>query len=172
LPAGVYGKNFLKEYATYLGLNYKNLVKDLEAEREMGENEKNKNIFSQQVVKKYNFLVVPKIIKSFVIIIIVLALFFYLGLCLKKIISPPELLIIEPPDNLVIDNNFVIVFGKAESEAEVKINGEPVPLSQSERESFFTKKINLKTGLNTIIITAKKKYGREVTLQRQILVNE
>ncbi len=172
LPAGVYGKNFLREYAIYLGLNPKRLLKELETDRSLGGAGKGKEIFSQQVAKKYNFLVVPKIVRSFVIIIIVFALFVYLGFCLKKIISPPMLEIIEPLDNLVTDNNFVVVFGKTEPEAEVKINEELVALSSGEKESFFTEKINLKSGLNTITITAKKKYGREVTLYRQILANE
>ncbi|MDD5031555.1 MAG: helix-turn-helix domain-containing protein [Patescibacteria group bacterium] len=172
LPAGVYGKNFLKEYAVYLGLNFRKLLKDLEADKGAGQAENNKKIFSQQIAKRYNFLVVPKIIRSFVIIIVVLALFIYLGLCLRKIISPPMLSIIEPLDNSVISNNFVVVFGKTEPEVQIKINGEPVALSPGEKESLFTERINLKTGLNTITITAKKKYGREVTLYRQVLVNE
>lgn len=172
LPAGVYGKNFLREYAIYLGLDYKKLVKELAADRNINEAGGGKEIFSQQIVKKYNFLVIPKIIRSFVIVIIVLAFFTYLGFCLKRIISPPLVDIIEPPDNLVTDNNFVIVLGKTEPEAQVTINGELIPLSQDEKESFFTKRVNLKAGLNTITVIAKKKYGREITIQRQILVNE
>jgi len=171
LPAGVYGKNFLREYAVYLGLDSKKLLKELEADGSLGGTEKGKEIFSQQIVKKYNLLVVPKIVRSFIIIVIVSAFFVYLGFCLKKIISPPMLLIIEPLDNLVTDNNFVVVFGKTEPEAEIEINGKPVVLSSEEKESFFTERINLKSGLNTITITAKKKYGRGMALYRQVLVN-
>ncbi|MDD5294498.1 MAG: helix-turn-helix domain-containing protein, partial [Patescibacteria group bacterium] len=164
LPAGVYGKNFLREYAVYLGLDSRKLLKELEADRSFGGAARGKEIFSQQVVKKHNFLVVPKIVRSFVIIIVVLALFVYLGFCLKKIISPPMLLIIEPLDNSVTNNNFVVVFGKTEPEAQVEINGEPVALNPGENESFFTERINLKLGLNTITITAQKKYGRGITI--------
>ena len=172
LPAGVYGKNFLKEYAAYLGLNSRKLLKELETDRSWSGAEKGRGIFSQQVAKKHNFIVVPKLIRSFVIVVVVLALFVYLGFCLKKIISPPRLEIIEPLDNSVTSNNFTVVFGKTEPEAEVKVNGEPVALSSGEKESFFTEKINLKSGLNIITITAKKKYGRGAVLYRQILVNE
>jgi len=172
LPAGVYGKNFLREYAAYLGLDYKKLAKELAADRNINEAGGGKEIFSQQIAKKYNFLVVPKIVKSFVIIVVVFALFVYLGFCLKKIISPPILEIIEPLDNSVTSNNFTVVFGKTEPEAQVEVNGEPVALSSGEKESFFTEKINLKSGLNIITITAKKKYGRGAVLYRQILVNE
>ncbi|MDD5071272.1 MAG: helix-turn-helix domain-containing protein [Patescibacteria group bacterium] len=172
LPAGVYGKNFLREYAVYLELDPKKLLKELESDEDWNKPEKSKEIFSQQVVKKYNFLVVPKIARSFVIIVVVLALFSYLGFCLKEIMSPPFLSVIEPLDNSVTENNFVIVFGKTEPEAQIKINGEAVALSSGEKEGLFTEKVNLKTGLNTITITAKKKYGREAVIVRQVLANE
>jgi hypothetical protein len=86
--------------------------------------------------------------------------------------SPPFLSIIEPLDNSVTENNFVIVFGKTEPETQIKINGETITLSPGEKESLFTEKVNLKTGLNTITIIAKKKYGREAVLTRQVLVAE
>lgn len=172
LPAGVYGKNFLREYAVYLGLDYKKLAKELAADGNINEARRGKEIFSQQIAKKHNFLVVPKIIKNFVIVIVVLAFFIYLGFCLEKVISPPRLEIIEPLDNSVTNNNFVVVFGKTEPEAQIKINGELVAVSFGEKESFFTEKINLKSGLNTIIVTAKKKYGQERIIRRQVLVVE
>ncbi|MFA4941186.1 MAG: helix-turn-helix domain-containing protein [Patescibacteria group bacterium] len=172
LPAGVYGKNFLKEYAIFLGLDYKRLVKDFQSEKNVSPEEKNEGIFPQQIIKKHNFLIFPKVVKNFIIITITLACLFYLGFCLKKIISPPMLEVTEPQDNQLINENFVNVLGKTETEAEITINGELITLEQGENESIFTKKINLKTGLNIITITARKKYGREVIIKRQILVNE
>ena len=106
------------------------------------------------------------------IIIIILICFFYLGFYLKNIFSPPQLKIIEPRDNLTINYNFINVIGEAEAEAEVTINGELIPLGQGDGNSLFTKRINLKTGINTIVITAKKKYGRDTTITRQILVQD
>jgi transcriptional regulator with XRE-family HTH domain len=172
LPAGVYGKNFLKEYAIFLGLDYKRLVKDFQSEKIISPEEKNEGVFPRQIVKKHNFLIFPKIVKNFIIIAVTLVCLFYLGFCLKKIISPPMLEVTEPQDNQLINENFVNVLGKTEAEAEIAINGELITLEQGESESIFTKKVNLKTGLNIIIITARKKYGREVTIKRQILVNE
>jgi len=172
LPAGVYGKNFLKEYAIFLGLNYKELIKDFQSEKTILPGEKSKEVFPQQIIKKRNFLIFPKIIKNFVIVAVTLVCLLYLGFCLKKIVSSPMLEVIEPKDSQVIKGNFVNVLGKTEAEAEIAINGETISLEQGEKESLFTKKINLKTGLNTIIITAKKKYGREETVERQVLVEE
>lgn len=172
LPAGIYGKNFLEEYAIFLGLKHKELMKDYQTEENITLTEKNKHIFSQPITKKRDFLIFPKIIKNSIIIIIAFVCLFYLGFCLKKIISPPMLEIMEPKNNLSTNNNFVIVSGKTESEAEVSINGEIISLKENGGESFFDEKINLKTGLNVITITAKKKYGREIKIERQILASE
>jgi len=172
LPAGVYGKSFLKEYAFFLGLNANKLAKDFEIEEDDRKEEKNNNIFCQQIIKKYNFLVIPKIIRSFLVISVASVCLFYLGFCLKKIIAPPLVEITGPADNLSTTSNFIVVSGKTEREAEVAINGEPISLNQQDDESVFTKKVNLKSGLNIIVITARKKYGREITIKRQILVNE
>lgn len=172
LPAGVYGKNFLKEYAIFLGLNYKKLIKDFQAEKIISSEENDKRLFSQQIIKKYNFLIFPKIIKNFVIVAVTLSCLLFLGFSLKKIISPPMLEVTEPKNNQAISNNFVNVLGRTETEAQITINGENITLEHGENESLFSKKINLKTGLNTITITAKKKYGREATVERQVLAEE
>jgi len=167
LPAGVYGENFIKEYAIFLGFNYEEAVKAFRRDKISSKAYGEENIFSQQVVRKYNFLVMPKIIRSAVIILIVLICFIYLGLYLKNIFSPPELYIYEPENNLSFTLNFIVVRGETEPESEVSINGE---LIFSDQDGFFSKRVDLKKGVNTIIIIAKKKYSREVMVTRQILV--
>ena len=175
LPPGVYRKNFLREYAIFLDLDSKKILKDFVGDEAVEQDDKKiakkfRNLFSKQVIKGRNLLIVPKIVKSIVIIIIILVCFFYLGFYLKNIFSQPQLRVIEPRDNLTVNHNFIDVIGEAETEAEVTINGELIPLGQEDGDSLFTKRINLKTGINNIVITAKKKYGRDTTITRQILV--
>jgi hypothetical protein len=54
-----------------------------------------------------------------------------------------------------------------EPEAEVMINGELVLTNTA---GYFIKKINLKSGLNTISISAQKKYSRKNLVEKKILV--
>ena len=175
LPPGVYKKNFLREYAIFLGLDSKKILKDFTGDENIGQdnkelNKKSRSLFSKQVIKGRNLLIVPKIVKSIVVIVVILICFFYLGFYLKNIFSQPQLRIIEPQNNSTINYNFVNVIGEVEAETEVTINGELIPLGQEGEDNLFTKKINLKTGINTITITAQKKYGRGTTIIRQILV--
>ena len=64
LPHGVYGKNFLREYALFLGLDYGRLGKDYEAEINVAEPKKPRELFSKQVIKGRYLWAWPKIIKN------------------------------------------------------------------------------------------------------------
>lgn len=169
LPKGVYGKNFLREYAIFLKLNYREILEVFEKEVAVKTQEKEQHLFSTQIVKKLYFLALPKIFRNIIIAFIVLICFAYLGFRINKIVSPPFLTVNSPEENLIIEEKTVEVSGVAEIEAQLFINGEIV---LSDARGIFYKKVDLKNGVNIIIITAKKKYGRANTIQRQVLVKE
>lgn len=169
LPKGVYRKNFLREYALFLGLDYSELSLIFNEENNLSWQNKSKELFAKQVVKFWHFLAVPKIIKSLIIFLVALICFFYLGFLIKKIISPPNLEIYYPKDNFITSNHSLQIMGKSEKEAQIIINGE---LVLADKESVFYKEVNLKEGINAITITASKKYGRSKTIIKQILVKE
>ena len=164
LPAGLYGKNFLKEYAAFLGLKTAELLNDW---RQKSAGEETIDPFSQKVVKKNKFIIFPKIIRNSLIVAAVLICFLYLIFYFKKVIFPPDLVISQPSKNLLTASDSIVVSGQTESEAEVKINGEIV---LNNHNGYFSQTVNLKKGLNNIVITAKKKYSQEKTINRQILV--
>jgi len=167
LPKGIYGKNFLREYALFLGLNYRELGEVFNEEKKIFEPHDAKELFSRQVVKKTYFWLVPKIVRNIIIALIILICFLYLGFRLNKIISPPSLFIYSPIENFSTNQHTVNVSGKTEPETQLNINGESV---LSDLNGNFSKLVNLKNGINTIIITATKKYGRDKTITRQVLV--
>jgi len=164
LPTGLYGKNFLKEYAKFLGLKPRDLLKNWQ---EASNTDSAADPFSQKIVKKNKFIIFPKIIRSFLIVMAILICFLYLVFYFKKIVFPPDLVITQPDKNLLIQDNSIIISGQTEKEAEIKINGAIVLNNQ---DGYFSQTVNLKKGLNNITITAQKKYSREKTIIRQILV--
>jgi cytoskeletal protein RodZ len=169
LPAGIYGKNFLKDYAIFLKLGWKDLekkfIKELEALKDSGE----QKLFAPSVAKSRHFIPYPKIARGFALIFVVGICFFYLGNALKKIYSQPNLFVANPQNNLVVEEKTININGRAEAEAEVIINGEK---TASDKEGNFSETVYLKEGVNMITVTAKKKYGRENTIKRQILVKD
>ncbi|HZJ40903.1 MAG TPA: helix-turn-helix domain-containing protein [Candidatus Saccharimonadales bacterium] len=164
LPAGLYGKNFLKKYADFLGAD-KNLVAKFlqEASDDRIEN----NPFSQKILKKNKFLIFPKIVRNLLLSLAVLICFLYLIFYFKKIVLPPNLIVSQPGKNLMITESSILIAGKTEKEAEVRINGE---LILNNNDGDFSQMINLKKGVNTLIISSKKKYSQENIILRQILV--
>ena len=164
LPNGLYRKNFLKEYANYLKLDSLEFIKQLET---ITENDLSDNPFSQKILKKNKFLVFPKIIRNILIFLSVIICFLYLMFYFQKIISAPKLTIIYPEKNLLTKETAIEIKGQTEKEAEVKINGE---LILNNNNGNFSQTINLKKGLNTITINAQKKYSKESSVTRQILV--
>lgn len=169
VPSGIYGKNFLKEYIVFLGLDYKEFIEIFEKDFITRNKKDEKEMFSRQVAKNSYFLATPKIIKNTIIFVITLGCFFYLGYAIKNIISPPSLAIESPENNYVTTKKTVEVRGTTEKEAEIKINGETI---LGDADGNFSKEISLKDGVNNIIITAKKKHGKEIVIQRQILVKK
>ena len=170
LPAGVYGKNFLREYAFFLGFSqqeYDELAQDFAAEKSIGHSPERKELFSKQRVKRRYFFETPKFLKSLVIVFIIFICFVYLGFKLNKAISQPLLIVYSPMENFITEKHFVEVSGKTESESRITINGEQV-LSNTTGE--FSKTVNLKNGINTIVIISQKKYGRDKIITRQIMV--
>lgn len=163
LPSGLYGKNFLKKYADFLKIepvitaNFLSQLPDIKTD----------NPFSQKVLKKRRFIIFPKILRNLLLTLFFLACLLYLIFYFNKITSPPELVVITPDKNLLLNEPFILVSGWTEKETEVQINGE---LLLSDTAGKFSKLIDLKKGVNTLQISAKKKYSRDNIVIRQILV--
>lgn len=164
LPSGLYGKNYLKKYATFLKFDTKKItsfIKQLEFEY------LTENPFSKKVIDKRNLLIFPKIFRNIFVSLAVLACFLYLIFYFKNIIVAPYLEITNPTQNLMISETSISIDGKTEPGAEVFINEEALLIDES---GNFSKIINLKKGMNTIEIKANKKYSRDKVEIRQILV--
>ena len=167
LPAGVYGKNFLQEYAIYLGLDAASLVEMFEASLSAQKKQAKKELFSKQVIKPREMIALPRIFKNLALAIIVLICFVYLSYRLEKIVAPPKLELSNPPANLITKERSLEIIGRTEPETQIIINGEKI---LSDSTGSFLKTVNLKTGINMITVTAQKKYGREARLIRKVLV--
>jgi len=166
IPGGLYGKIFLKRYVHFLGLDYKSLVKHFVKERRAlssGETD----VFSKKVVKRSSLLIFPKIFRDILIALLILICLFYIGFYLKNITAPPFLDIESPAANSVQRDFSAVIKGQTEPESEVYVNGQMILI---DKEGKFSQDISLKQGVNIIIISAKKKYSREQTVTRQILV--
>ncbi|MDD5527903.1 MAG: helix-turn-helix domain-containing protein [Patescibacteria group bacterium] len=165
LPGGVYEKTFLRQYSSWLGLNPVWIAEKYQKER--GGNNGNKDVFSKKKIKKSELAIFPGILKNILLIAAIIILFSYLGYYLFSTFSSPKVEIYQPPDNLVTQNNFVDVIGRADAKTQIAINGRKI---LKDSTGNFQERINLKIGINTIIISAQNKYSRKKIIEKQILV--
>jgi cytoskeletal protein RodZ len=171
LPADIYTINILRRYAELLNLNPHTVI-------ELFRKEKNIYINTQKkkepkkitwLGKIFNTFLNPRALKYLTVIIVLAAIFFYIGRSINNIISPPELNIESPADNIIITEHQIQISGTTEHEVNLSINNRPL---LSDENGKFSLKIDLQTGLNVIKITAKKKHSKEQTVYRKIIVNE
>lgn len=165
LPAGLYGKNYIRDYTKLLGLPAAETKKWLNSNFDFIN--ESSDPFSNKVLSRHNFIAFPRMIRNLILLLLFSACLFYLAFYFKKIIFPPKLEIYHPDKNLKISENSLKVAGKTEAEAEISINGQTVLNNDN---GNFTAEIKLKKGINNILIKAKKKYSGESSVLRQILV--
>ncbi len=168
LPTGVYRHNFLREYAIFLGLP----VNDLIGLFSQDENKNNKNLQKDLFVKKashvHYFVTIPRLIKNLLMFSASVVCLLYLAFCINAIISPPDLIVNNPSLDIITTEKEIVVAGVTDPEAELTINDE---LVLADSLGSFSKKVDLKNGLNTIVIIAQKKYSRRSELVKKILVS-
>lgn len=166
LPKGAYGKIFFKKYIEYLDVRHKNIVNEFVKEQNRNQNFES-NIFFNKVVSWENLLSLPKVLRNFLIFLVVAICFIYLFIYFKNIFAAPFLELSVPQDNQIISDYNISVEGRTEPESELKINGNLVLI---ERNGSFSEEIHLRSGVNVVVVSSKKKYSREKELIRQILV--
>ena len=167
LPTGIYQKNFLREYSQFLGLNADELLTVFNREIKQYDSARAR-LFTRKTPNARFFIAVPKIIRIFIITAIIAVCLIYLAYYIANIIALPQLTIIYPRENLSTGQTAIIVSGQTEAEISVLINQKEV---LADSNGFFDLEINLKPGLNTITIIARKKYGQENKIERIILLN-
>ncbi len=166
LPKGVYGRNFLREYAAFLGLDYRALGQQYSSET--GEKKQPAGrLFERHIVSKRNLIALPHLLRNAIIGILIIASLAYLGILLQRIFNPPTLVIEQPSENFITADQALTIRGRTEPEADVRINGQPV---LADGQGLFERELYLQFGLNTIVVTAEKKYSRVATVSRQVLV--
>jgi transcriptional regulator with XRE-family HTH domain len=168
MPGEVYAKNWLKKYVSFLALNWNEIkVKfDQEMAKQKIWPETDKQKFG---VARKRLIVLPKLIKSFLFILVVVIIMGYLGWQLWSLLSPPKLELLYPEDNYVTKSSMVKILGRVEEGAWLGLNDKEIAAGSG---GWFEVDIDLNKGLNIIKVEAKKSYGRTRVEYRRIIVED
>lgn len=166
IPFGViYQKNFIKRYAAALNLSPQDFLDQYLSEelRELP----TAPVISLATRKRLpNF---PALIRRVTLGVGVGVVIAYLGIQVKQSIEPPALALYSPPNGAVLSLPEVSIHGATAREARVFINNEPVI---TDGNGEFKEKIYISPGINTIVVSAKRKHGKTTTETRHVILKE
>ncbi len=171
LPADVYIKGFLKSYADFFGLNDKVLIRLFEKERGIKKNMANNGEKKEEKKKikpiSVSFIsLTPKKAALGFVLILAIAVIFFIYSELGSLASVPKLIILSPESNSQVEGNSVIVSGVTEKDVRLFINGQPILVND---EGKFLENLTLQPGPNTINIKSINRFNKEA--QETLTVN-
>lgn len=160
LPAGSYGRHFLRQYAQWLKLPVESLLAEYTVRVD----------YLQQAVAQPNkpvSRVATRPIKRIVLGLLAVILISYLGVEARRLFLPPPFELFNPPTNVVVNSLAITVNGRTTAAALVLLNGAKVAVTA---DGYFTQEVTLQPGLNTITLSARRAYSKPITVTREILV--
>ncbi len=158
LPAGDYGRYFLKKYATFLKLEVDDLL-----EQYPGPN-------LPQIIQPpqrpliNNYQSIHPLRRA-LLLLVALVVVFYLLVASRAIFMPTHLEIISPSADGVSSSSSLVLSGITKPGTEVTVNNEAIQVSET---GNFRIIIPLRPGLNHLVIKAKKSLSRQVVIERRI----
>ncbi|MBT4221008.1 MAG: hypothetical protein HN726_03825 [Candidatus Magasanikbacteria bacterium] len=165
--AKIYQRNFIKSYIEAIGADPTPYVAQFEEEEQ-----KPKHTLEPQGVKEVrtNHLhQLPTLLRYSTILGVIFIFVLYVGLQVHNILTPPLLTINTPQDGLITSQNTVIINGQTEKNIEVAINGTNI---KHNKTGQFEEELTLTPGVNTLIVTAKNKHGKQTQEARYVIFRE
>jgi len=164
LPGSTYTKGFLERYSEFLKLNPSKIIEKWRKEFSQNSGTEIPNILGIKNKAQSIFD-----IKIYLIGFFVLLIFLYIGFSIKRVLFTSDLEVLNPPHDLLTTESSLIITGLVDLGADVFINDQPI---EQVNEGKFEQEIKLLPGLNSIKISAKKKYSQEKIIFRQIILQE
>lgn len=171
LKDDVYTKGYVKNYADYLGLEAKPILKlyadERSGVREMKRQSRRPNdsvALGVKPIKSARMVVTPKT-AVFAIVAGIVALVVSYIIWQVAVLSAPPNLTISDSEARSVSTNYGFVSGKVDGGADLFINDSPVLVSA---DGSFRERIALINGRNEVKLTAKNRLGR-VTTQTYII---
>jgi len=171
LPCLIYTRNFVKCYAKKLQLPLNYVMAQFKDEWELFEKHQQALLPDQkrQKVEKFDFWRMPRWIRWSGAFLMIAAIVGYLGTELYALQQPPALTVYAPDEEVVTEKQLIEIEGKADPEVTLTINDQSI---LSDGNGNFKETVALQPGLNIVEITAKKKYSRENTVFRKVMVQD
>lgn len=169
LPADVYVRGFVRQYAEVLGLDPVPLLRAFAAER--ARRPSFPAVFPWMAHARVRHpaweFVTPRTLAVAGSALGFAAVLLYVVLQVRTYARPPRLYVYEPPHDLETRGSSVTVRGRTDATAELSINGEQTVVRE---DGSFEEEIGVREGVNTLRIAATSIGGRETVITREVLL--
>lgn len=167
-PSEVYIKGFLKNYAKYLGVDKE---KAMALYRRENTEDRSANIETPQKTDnpRFNFSLTPEKLIIAIILIVTLAIVYYLSNQVSTILRSPELQLVSPAivqageqEEYVTSEENITFKGEISAGATLSLNGDNVTVNNIQQ--FEVADVSLNSGINEFVFVAESQFGKKTTL--------
>lgn len=169
LPPLTFVQGFIKNYGRFLGLDPLKLMAVFRRDYEAKKHPPHILESFAKPLRKPHLQLSPSQVIGSVVTLIILSFFIYLWVQYRSFIGSPPLSISSPIDGQTVDLPQVLVEGKTDPEARIKINEQDI---KTEADGKFSEEIKLSSSSNKVIITAVSKFGRMTKIERNVYVKK
>ena len=163
LPNDIYSRGFVNHYASYLGLDARELTKQYLQERGGLGHALTK---APQMEKQRRMVVTVRLAIIAGGVLAVGALILYLSYQLSSLAAPPRLALNTPTNNQVVTSPTIIAKGSTTPGSDVLVDDISVP---TDSNGNFKTTIVLQNGVNTITVSSTSKLNKVTNLTRNVL---
>lgn len=165
LPPPTFVRGFIKNYATFLGLDANKLLAIFR--REFAEDRHKPYVMDafSNPVETPKFKLTPNQLLGAVVVLIVIAFFAYLWIQYRQFVGAPQLSVASPVDQMTVSDPALSVSGKTDPEVKVLINSQEIPVDSN---GDFKEKITLSSQVNKVTIDAISKFGQKTEIERTV----
>ncbi|MSU76250.1 helix-turn-helix domain-containing protein [Patescibacteria group bacterium] len=169
MPAEVYARGFLENYAQFLGFPVDEVLVQYKRERGLTPRTKDKDHF---VVPGEKFdtpklTITPRTLGYIAGALVLFIVVSYLFTQVSVFAAPPKLEVTSPSGGSTSSSETVTVKGETDPGAALSINGQPIP---TDTDGAFKEEVRLLPGTNSLRVVAKNKNGRQRVEQRSVIV--
>lgn len=117
-------------------------------------------------MRNNRLIITPGVIRGVAIAALWIGIGVYFGWHLYSLFRAPVLVVENPPRDIITQDTSIILFGHAQKESEVTINGSHMDTGQ---DGLFRETIELEDGMNILEMRVVNKFGKETVIVRRVV---
>lgn len=169
LPPATFIQGFIKNYGKFLGINIEKLLAVFRRDFETKKHPPMILESFKRPIGNKKFAITPSRILALTIGLIIVGFFAYLWLEYRQFVGAPNLELISPKDQQTVEIPAVIVEGKTDTDAKVKVNDQEIGVNQ---EGRFQEEIKLSSSVNKITVSATSRFNQSTKIERTVFVKK